>query len=340
LLERAAKSRSNKDIVPEALYLLGSIYVDRLQEPEEGIPYLQELLQLDEDEAGEFLGKAKALLMRHYKRSGDLANYLDMCTDISENHPEVFGYRRIVWQLGNYWKEAGQFEEAIVHYERMLAMYPEDKQPVTLLYILGDLHEKLGSTDKATAFFQKFLLRVPPTDVRLPSVKKKLIAFGQTIPDYLLCQIYGSTPQGFGPRGCCNIFGTTEWGECRSLPACTEPVAGCSCTPEYFCHWHTECSCYEEERYCTWTEGFEYYCQDPEYGDVAAYCIERTLDADCEESCDWWECYVDPSPPHNCKTRFAPQNCFGLKDTCFTSHDCQSCPGCWRLCEDDDCHDY
>jgi len=89
---------------------------------------------------------------------------LIQATQINSKNPDY--YRR----LANFYRQAGDFENAASHFFNAYRLSPTDNQT---LFDLANSLEKAGQIDKAIRYYDKLIVLLPPDDQNLEALKKQ-----------------------------------------------------------------------------------------------------------------------------------------------------------------------
>jgi tetratricopeptide (TPR) repeat protein len=130
---------------------------------------------------------------------------------VVEKYPNCDKVKNASVKLAEMNFKKGQWDKAATYYEILLATFPENEKPASVLYLLGQSYDNMGKKNEAIKAYNNFLLKANLGDPRIGNVRQRIqILTGSAknkriLSDIVLGSIYGGcrwcAPQGL-PAGC------------------------------------------------------------------------------------------------------------------------------------------
>jgi TolA-binding protein len=170
----ATQLAPNAEYTPQACYSIAYCCFDDTGEYEKAIEYCQKIVNNWPEY--EHACQAQFLLGNYYERLVQAGLIPESETNpiieeaykaLIEKYPNCDKVKNVSMKLAemNFKKE--QWDKAAVYYEILLTTFPENKKPVSILYLLGQTYENMGKKDEAIKAYNEFLLKATLGDPRI-----------------------------------------------------------------------------------------------------------------------------------------------------------------------------
>ncbi len=156
---------------------------------------------------------------------------------VVEKYPNCDKVKNASVKLAEMNFKKGQWDKAATYYEILLATFPENEKPASVLYLLGQTYDNMGKVSEAVRVYNEFLIKAQIGDPRIENAKRRVQQLmgsanaKSVLSDGALSSIYGG----------CLFCGSQPW--CPG--ACIAPANGgiCSGGDIPVCNWVGECYC-------------------------------------------------------------------------------------------------